>query len=232
MTFLQKMLLVLIVLGGMLVFHGFQEKKLAGLSQSVPQRVELSALEQGQALSNAHIVIGDHWALFPYSIYQYNTSKYSHKEPTDSTKLDFALVPLISRDHPYYQGIKALQKKYSGEEDTIPEDEWPPFRDFKVLLKTSQYATLGDLPVYWEEVSNVQGLVINEIDKLSGEELRLIQETWPALDVEHVLILEQGRKPKSMGMVWLMIGGGIVMVVVFLLFFLISLAGGKTETKA
>ena len=76
------------------------------------------------------------------------------------------------------------------------------------------------MPQQWEKVGSITGLIINDIEKLKTDEERLLHESYPGLSLQDVLILEEGREPKStphaMGIILLgvvlMVGGGAVFV--------------------
>lgn len=58
----------------------------------------------------------------------------------------------------------------------------------------------------------VQGLIINEIDQIEGEELQLLQRGVPGMNADTVLVLEHNRTPKSGAVTLLIMAGGIVLM--------------------
>jgi hypothetical protein len=57
------------------------------------------------------------------------------------------------------------------------------------------------------------GVVVNEISKLTDDEKNLIKQNYPNIDFAKVLILEDGRKPKSAATATAAIVGGIAVLV-------------------
>ncbi|MCF7957273.1 MAG: hypothetical protein K9M57_02360 [Phycisphaerae bacterium] len=202
-----RIAIAIIVGGGFLAFYGFQENKLSSLCKDTAEKVDLKALEDGQELTNMNIEIGPHWAIYSQSIYEYTQSKYDSSEPDNSTTVTSTSYPIISEKHPFNIALDKLQAKY-GSLENVPESEIPEFKDFRVLVKTDRFKTIGGIPDNWGEIQNVQGLVINEIDNLDNEEIKLLKQNWPHLNTDKVLILEIGREPSSSSASMAMMGGG------------------------
>lgn len=196
--------LVLIVLGGVLVFVGYQDYRVSSGTTAEPASVDLAALEQGQAADNNHMQIGEHFALYPAAVYEYESSG----EPDPNTKVKKCYYPIISLKHPFVAALAKLAEEHGGLEK-IPDNVPPPdIRDFAVLVKTRRFKTVGAIPDGLDGETSVQGLVINRISSLGSEEEKLIKENFPTANLDKVLILEDGRKPASM-VKWLgfMLGG-------------------------
>ncbi len=205
-----KLKLALIVIGAVIAFIGYEEFKVSQGTTKEPLEIELAKLEQGESIKNSHLKIAEHWALFPYSVYEYEQSRGETGEPPSTAKVNYAYYPIISNDHPYLVKLDELAEEY-GDFDQIPDEEWPSIDNLPVLVKSKEFATIADIPYDWEFKSNVQGLVVNRIKSLGDEESQLIQESFPAVNLDKVLLLEIGRKPssnlKSIGMVF---GGGLL----------------------
>lgn len=201
--------LALLVGGAVLAFKGFQEWRLTQNSQAEATYVELAELEAGLEPDNAHLVIGPHWMVSEGCVFNYETSTFSD-ELTPSSRLNHAYFPLISETHPYNVAIDHLYATY-GDLNAVPDDQWPAFENFRVLLKTTAYPTYGDLPEYWVQAEGVQGLVINRVKQLDGEETALLLESYPDVDLEQLLVLEAGRKPIGSVVGYAMMGGGAVL---------------------
>ena len=86
----------------------------------------------------------------------------------------------------------------------------PTIKEFKVLVKTNKFKTIGGIPDDFPLEPSLQGLVINRIHSLGKDEKNLIQQSFPQLDLTKVLILEEGRKPTSSLLALGMVLGGIV----------------------
>lgn len=192
-----------LVLGGAVVgYLGFEEYKVGAGASTVPIRVELSALEVGGELPDNHLEVGPHWAIFP---------AWVGWGDQDSEQLDHIYYPIVSESHPFNQAWDDLLARYGDQE--IPEAEIPQLSSLAVLVKSKRYDRESAVPEQWEEVDSITGLVVNDIDSLKSDEEELIRETFPALSLDGVLVLEQDRAPKSasssLGIVAL---GGLLML--------------------
>jgi hypothetical protein len=216
--------IILIVIGGVLAFFGFQEFRLSSGASGEPVSADLAAAEAGTEPSSPHVVFGPHSAIYGASIYEYRQSKYSREEPGPSTKVSHAYYPVISTEHPFNVAWDALAEKY-GSFDEVPETEtFPDLTTFAVLVKTKRFDTVGSIPDGISDEPSIQGLLINRVSGLDKEEEKLIKQSFPQVDVDSLLILEEGRKPsgylKSFGMIfggavlallgvgWFFVGGG------------------------
>jgi len=143
----------------------------------------------------------------------------ANEEPSEDTSVSYTYYPIISENHSYFFQIGALLQSF-GAADAIPENLWPEIKQFSVLVKTKRFEQIKDIPMDWKEDASVEGLVINRIESLNSEETDLVRQSFPEIDIEKILILEEGRKPsskvKSFGM---MGGGGVLAVVGVLLLF-------------
>jgi len=123
-----------------------------------------------------------------------------------------------------------LASEYGGLEnvpDSVPN---PEIEHFAALVKTKRFKTVGSIPDDLEDETSVQGLVINRIKSLKGEEAKLIEETFPEIDLDKVLLLEHNRKPasltKSLGMTF---GGALLTLIGIGLFFV---GGGQSAEES
>lgn len=194
---MSRIRLALIVIGGMVAFFGLQEFRVSRGTSTEPVSIELAELESGKPLPNNHLQIGPHVALYPATVYMYRQGKYSSAEPTTSTSVNYCFYPIISKEHPVFTAVEQGQE--------------PGVTNLAVLVKTKRFPTIGSITSETHEEAGVQGLVINEIDALDNDEKKLIQESFPQVDVDKLWILEQDRKPatlaKSLGMLF----GGVVL---------------------
>ena len=143
-------------------------------------------------------------------VYSYEAEKGGALLPPNSAKVDYCYFPVLSPAHPAVAELSQLDEEYGGLEN-VPPQALPKINNLAVLVKTEKYKTIGALPdTHLSSGSSVQGLVINEVDSLKKEEKKLVQQGFPTLNLDEVLIVEQGRKPaplgKSMGMI---LGGGL-----------------------
>ena len=136
--------------------------------------------------------------------------RYETGEPKDTTKVTKTYYPIISETHPFLMKLAVLAEQFGGEEK-IPDELWPAFDQFTVLVKTDRFKTIGSIPDNWGDDANIEGLVINRIEGLSGEEANLLRQSFPQLDMDKVLILEEGRKPSPVTTSLGMMGGGVLL---------------------
>lgn len=202
--------LALIVAGGVVGFMGYEEFMLSSMAQEEPLVANLAEIEAMDTLENAHIQLDTHEAFYSGLVYEYQQGKYETGEPMNSTKVTTTYYPIISQQHPFMVSLNALYQKYP---DGIPEDmQFPEIRDIKVIVKTDRFKTIGALPeAYLTTENGLQGLVINEIETLDGEEATLIRESFPHVKLDEVFLLEEGRAPASSGKTFGMMGGGAVL---------------------
>lgn len=199
--------LVLLVVGGVIVFFGIQEVQVSSGSTAEPQEVVLKDLEAGNVPDNPHLQIGEHVALYYGCVYEYKEKRGAVGGPGPSARVTTCYYPVISQDHPFLHELVQLAAQH-GDLSQLAESDLPQVGQFTVLVKTSRFNTVGDIPEGMDRAENVKGLVINRIDSLGSEETKLLKESFPACDVDRVLILQEGRKPSSALAAFGMIGGG------------------------
>ena len=181
--------IIMVVVGGVLGYMGFQEFLVSRGTSVEPAAVDLSKLEAGEAVPNNHVRIGEHIAVYAGCVYEYEQSKYESGDPNSSTKVTHLFYPIISKT----QAAKGID-------------------NFAVMVKTNQFKTIGAIPKSdFSEVTSIQGLIINEIDGLDSKEKDLVRSNFASIDFDKVLILEANRQPaslvKSLGMT---LGGGVI----------------------
>ncbi|MBN2685315.1 MAG: hypothetical protein JXR40_08545 [Pontiellaceae bacterium] len=211
--------IALIVAGGALAFTGFQEWLVSRGTTQEPQRVELVDLEKNSDITNNHLKIGAHQALYSECVFNYK--KESGKELSDDSKINHAYYPILSNENILWQQTDDVIEQY-GDVDSVPDDEWPELDSFSVLVKTRKFRTYADILGTIEDAESVQGLVINRISSLDDEEAELIKSAFPSLDLEKVLILEEGRKPSSNLKAGGMMGGGGILILAGLGWLIVS----------
>lgn len=207
-----RIAVLLIVGGGFLSFVGGQEFLVGRGASSKPVAVDLARLEAGEAAPNNHLRVGEHIALYPACVYSYQTTKHAAGDPSPSAKVNYCFYPIISREHEFIRDLSELNAKYHGMGNVPDNIPAPEIRQFAILVKTRQFKTIGAIPGDIDTADSVEGLVVNQIDSLDGEEEKLIKESFPNLDVDRVLILEEGRRPASLVKSLGMMAGGVALV--------------------
>jgi len=203
--------IALVVIGGILCYFGYREFSVSRGATKDPLTVELMNLEKDSETGNSNLAVGEHWAIYPAVVYEYETSSPG-EQVSDTSKVNFAYYPIISDKHQFFKKMMVLVAQY-GDVDSIPEKSFPSVDEFTVLVKTKRFGTVGSIPMDdWGEEKGVTGLVINRIKTLKGEERDLIQQSFPKVDLDKVLILEEGRTPTSSAGALGMIAGGALLI--------------------
>lgn len=193
---------VAVIVGGlMLAWFGVQEFRLSSGTSAEPALMSLAELESGVEPGNGHVLIEQHIADFAGCVYEYEEK---------SNKVTHAFYPVISQEHSFFKELNELYEKYPNIDDA-PESEYPKIEDFRVLVKTKRYKTVNSIPKGLKPMDNVQGLVINLVETVSEEEKKMIKSSFPRLNFEKVLIVEDNRKPSSTAVSLGMVGGGGVL---------------------
>jgi hypothetical protein len=205
-----RLLIGVIVLGGVLLYFGFQEFRVSADSSAEPVAVSLADLEKGNPPPNNHIRIGPHVRLYGGSVCEYEQSKYSTAKPGPDTKVNHVYYPALSDEHPFLAKLASVGKLYGGI-DRIPDDKVPPIEGLAVLVKTKRFKTIGAIPEQADASDSLKGLIINRIESLKADEKRLLSEGFPNVDFSKVLILEEDREPSSSAKFMGFLGGGAIL---------------------
>jgi len=189
-----RIAIALVVGGAFLTFFGYNENKLASAADTDPQTMTAAELIANGPGDNAHILLED------FQVIAWETIVLTPED--NENKYEKVWAPVITIDDPYIEEIQALP-------DTALTT--PPYREeIGLILYSKDIASGAEL----ERVAmneTVQGLVINEIDTLSGDELKELQKSLK-IDPDKVIILEHNRNPKSGGLTMLMMVGGILLI--------------------
>jgi hypothetical protein len=176
-------------LGGVASWFGYNEYQVAQGTTSEPQEVCLQYLESGNAIDNNHVKIGPHFADIYNCVYETRDKK--------EERVDKLYYGIVSETNHYISDIQDLEDKW-GNLENVPEDvEWPAMDQVAVLVKTKRYTNINDVPCDVLPQESLQGLVINSIEGLDKEERKLLNECFPGVDLDKIVILEDGREPMS-----------------------------------
>ena len=208
------LVLVLMGIGGSLVYYGVLEHRLSGDASAEPVEVSLADLEAGKPLPDAHIRIGLHHRMYAISVYEY---RQDADGISSDTPVYWTYYPIISDEHPYMEGIAKLRAKY-GSLDKVPNGAGPVLGEVAVVVKSELFSTYGEIPRKRIYTEAIEGMVINEIESLGDEEQELLSEGFPKMDFDKILILEEFRHPESMATIVTIftIGGALIVLPAFL----------------
>jgi hypothetical protein len=187
--------LIIAVFGGILVFWGVQEFRVSQGTSAEPVAADLAALESGQEPPNPHMQLGAHLALYPAAVYEYSQSKYASGDPGPTARVNHCYYPIMSVP------------------DAAPTagDASFDLNRIAVLVRTKRFRTIGDIPDDFRNETSITGLVVNRIQSLDKQERKLILESFPTMNLDKVLILEDARRPASLAKSGGMIGGGLLL---------------------
>ncbi|MCE9609392.1 MAG: hypothetical protein K8R23_04100 [Chthoniobacter sp.] len=205
-----RLKLILIGAGCVVAYLGWQELTLARHAKADPVEVSAADLESGKIPENCHVIVKDALALYPASVYHYKKKKYSSGETNDSTRTTDVLYPVISMNHPFSKAMA------SGTADDKEIES--ALSSVGIIVKTNRFSTIGSIPKKMDSPAKLQGLVLNHIEKLDSKDANLLRSSFPRLDAEKVVIIEESRTPKSLGSAIGMMAGGALLslgVVVF-----------------
>ncbi|MEM7408688.1 MAG: hypothetical protein AAF430_00460 [Myxococcota bacterium] len=209
-----RFMIMMMAGGGLVAWLGWQELTVSQGATELPMDISLSELESGSVPENPHLRIGDHYAMHHELVFSYRTERSQENEELGpEQKLDYAYYPIVAVDNRFIQEWMNLEKLY-GDAAEIPEEQYPDPVEFTVLVRTERFKTFGSLPdAGWNEETELQGLVVNKIRSLTGEEKALVGEGFPNVDLAQVLLLEEGRQPASATKSFAMMGGGAFVAV-------------------
>ena len=209
--------LVGVILGGILAFWGFNENKLNQNMTSEPEEVTMATLEKGDYEGSNHVKITNFAYLYYQLIYEAKVGKYDNDVKEDS-KVNFAYVPIVSNEHKFMGDLTEFIKQLEQGDESAAE---PVLSDYTVLIKTKKYTAVNQLPTDFEIAKEpVQGIFINKISSLGQKEKDLLLQGCPGIDLDKVLILEEGRTPSSAAAAYgAMIGGALISLLSILWFF-------------
>lgn len=204
------------MLGCFIAFWGFNESKLNSNITKDPQEITMAELEKGDYQGSNHVRITDFSYLYYLLVYEARIGK-NEKEPKASSKVTYAYFPIISKESKF---LGELNEFISQAQQGNTEIAEPKLSNYTVLVKSSKYETLGALPDGFEVSKEpVQGVFINKISSLDQEEKDLLLESCPGIDLDSVLILEEGRTPSSAGKAYGALVGGVLLALLSVLWF-------------
>ncbi|MEM9347234.1 MAG: hypothetical protein AAGB26_11525 [Planctomycetota bacterium] len=198
--------IALLVGGAILTFYGFNQHKLASASETEPQKMTAAELAANGPGENAHVTITDAYILDSYSAYYYED------KPTVYEKV---WIPAVAMDDPYVAKIDALVAEAEERNPNNPDFSaamdlaYPT--DIKIVIRSKELTSEGKVNNFLQE-TEVTGLVMNEIEKLDGEEFRELKKLYPSLDTNNIYLIEHNRKPRGTGTTMLMMVGGVLLM--------------------
>jgi hypothetical protein len=193
-----RILLVIIVLGGAMVFAGIQQMRLASVAKAEPQKISCAKLMASGPGDNAHVVLTDF--IMVNSAFVTETGKSGGRWKN-------VWVPVMPVDGEYRDQIASLIKS-SG--SLPPNGVMPTPRDIRVIVNSSKVASESELGALADQ-DTIQGMVVNTVSSLGSKQKRILADSYPGVNFDNVLILEHGRTPWGAGKSLGCIAGGIAL---------------------
>jgi hypothetical protein len=195
-----RIVIAMIVLGGVLTYWGYQEMSLASKTDPTPQEITCQELSDSGPGDNAHVVMSD---------FLLCTMAYVYEGVGDSdTAYKTVWVPAVPLGGAYHQMLLSMLDDEGNLQGNMPLP-----RDLAVLVKTSK-VTSGEALDRLADRDTLSGLVINEIASLGSQEKKILIDSYPGVDFDKVWILEHGRKPAGAGKMYGLMGGGLALMLV------------------
>ncbi|MCA9044513.1 MAG: hypothetical protein KDA69_09340 [Planctomycetaceae bacterium] len=174
---------ILLIIGGIaLGIYSFQEMRAGTGASADPVAVELADLEAGTPAPDKHLQVGDHIALYHGTFYQW---EQQNNEPENGgSRVTKAYYPIISPTHPYAEGM----------------DADADLESFAVLVKTNRFSTIGEIPDMPGPVQSISGLTRPASVALESDFQDLLRSDYPGINLDQILVLEDGRQPTSVAL--------------------------------
>jgi hypothetical protein len=181
---------VLLVMGGGLVLGGLNELKLVNASSLKPETISLKRLAERGPQGNPNIILTD-FRLSKNFVYETRTNWGQKAERWESVR-----VPIVPRD----EGLLGLFGANAAG------------RDIPAIIFSKHVGSKAELAKL--AVPQLRGMVINAITWLGADQLKLLQQSYPGIDFERCLIIEERHKPASAELLSFYLGGGGVLALI------------------
>lgn len=213
-------LVLLMLFGGFMIgSYGWGELKLANRSGSTPTAVQVVDLEN-KGPDKLFCTLGEHFPIAEELI-------YSHDQDHPD-RVNYCFYPIVSKEQAH-EVVQKLKAAHGGDIDKVTNAEFYKALKIRVLVKTTRYHTVAELKRAIEgdqiATSNVTGMIVNDVSSLDGQEKALLRKSFPSYSETDTLIFEQGRTPTSPFLAFGIIGAGVVVGLLGLLFGLKMLTG-------
>ena len=198
--------------GGLCIYMGIKEFKLCEKALPEPQTISYQQLVERGYGQNAHVRLTNAVPVTEWLICRGKDDK------TGEGPWDAVYFPAVADDNPWVnEAAEALQ---AGRQlTTTPQDirvllGFMRVKNAKVLhAKLAKHMDRPD--------PAIQGTIINEVYGVHSDTKKLLQQSYPGINTETMLILHVDRKPSTTQAMGLFVGGGagilagLVMVVIY-----------------
>ena len=216
---MKNLAFIFLIIGVALLGFGVHQYEVSDGADAGPTNVRLSEVERIGFLNLKNITIDAHLKVYPSLIYSFSAVA-GQTEAKDFNRIRYSYYPVVSLIHPYAIKIDELTKKYGGVEK-IPNNLLPELSMFSILVKTADFQKKSDLPTHVQIGNGITGIITNDYSGLSQDEKSLLLESFPKLDLNRVYLLDQGLQPIPSDHIYILIGGGVTLLLIGLVLFLI-----------
>lgn len=182
-----------LLLGCVLLVVGYHRYQLAAGAGDEPIEVDLAAIEAGHELSSRYIVVGPHVRLYWMAAVEYDLPR-SGQDDLEHRRIGDVFYPIVP--------VHAAPGR------RLPE---PGSLTFRVLVRTDdfrdQWADTHRIPKM-KRMNQLSGFVYGGIEELDTRARRLLHKAYPALDLERIVIVEEGGGPPSRVFAFVLMGAG------------------------
>jgi hypothetical protein len=191
-----RLLLVIIVLGGAMVFAGVQQMRLASGAKPEPQTLSCAKLIESGPGDNAHVVM-THFIMV--------NSSFVTETGKSGGRWKNVWVPVVPLGGDYEKQLLAMARP----DGRLPASmTMPKPREIRMIVNSSKVGTEEELGALAGQ-DTLQGMVVNKVSSLGSKQKKILADSYPGVNFDDVLVLEHGRKPstaaKSLGVI---AGGG------------------------
>ncbi|MGA2496217.1 MAG: hypothetical protein ABSH20_00665 [Tepidisphaeraceae bacterium] len=176
-----KLKLVLIFCGFVFIYLAFEERRLAQFAKSAPSTITCADLAAKGPGDNAYVTLTEYEL---GSNFVYETGSKMNSGWT------LVYVPAVPKH------------------DLNPLPQSKGVVHPRVIIKSNAVETESDLP---RIAGRLEGMVINEIRSLSGQQKRLLLESYPGTNLDTCWIVEHGRRPAGLGKVFALAALGVAL---------------------
>lgn len=192
---------LLLIAGGMMIYFSFLDRSLDEKASATPEPIALAKLIERGPEGNPHVEVKE-FALGENFVTEVEGGNQDHFQ-----RVWLPVIPLQPGQPrgnfvPAGGGIQAILKSSA----------------LKNEAAVNQLAG----------TTSIKGMVINTIEKLSGEERNLLAQKYPGTDFDRCLIIQHNRTPQSAAFRMWLLAGGVVVLVCGCLFFIMAYAKHKS----
>lgn len=175
-SFGDRIKILVIVLGGFLVFWGFRELSLSGKAKSRPQQITCAELIANGPGDNAYVQLSDFVGCAQWFVYEGQGENGPYKK---------VYLPAVELEGAWHKQVLALLAAGKTDAD-VPEPQ-----NVRLLLKLNDMKNPDAVQQVIDQ-DVVTGMIVNSIEKLESQERRLLRQGYPNLDIDGCCILEIG----------------------------------------